>query len=152
MSDHWQKNKEEEEERLASWTHTSRYCLSGKASLRPQVLHITALLEEGPNNGSIPYPQGCSHRWSLIFNEESFPQGWALQQETCVAEPAVGACCLRAGSVSSVAAPKGRFADARGWDTVITAWPVTAWHQKLKPCSDVIFIALVFRKQRWYAK
>lgn len=65
-----------------------------------------------------------------------------------MAEPAVGACCLRAGSVSSVAAPKGRFADARGRDTVITAWPVTAWHQKLKPCSDVIFYSTHFQEAK----
>lgn len=45
---------------------------------------------------SFLYP---SRRGSLIFNEKSFPQGWALQQEACVAEPAVGACCLLAGSV-----------------------------------------------------
>lgn len=95
MSDHWRRRRNNQpfEPTLADTVYLERQTW-GPRSFTSQLYWKRGQIEI-----SFPCPRGCSRRGSLIFNEKSFPQGWALQQEACVAEPAVGACCLLAGSV-----------------------------------------------------
>lgn len=161
MSDHWQKKKKKKKKKKTENSWPLEPTLADVVYLERRAWGLGSFpshlcWKRGQIMVSIPYPQGCSPRGSLIFNEKSFPQGWALQHEACVAGRASCGCLLAAGwegKASSLAAHRGRCADARtrsGHCKYCLASDSLA--SGTKPCSHVIFIALIFRKQRWYAK